>query len=452
MPPDVFGSKYPMRARLLSWLPSAAFVMAAAAAPGNGSPSITWQGSITIAEGRGDRGAWQQNQSRYDFVDDPGVALDERGEAVVVWVEQAAKAVRLQRFSPDGRPLMGEPVDVSRRADTFSWLPRVALAPRDPRRVFVLWQEIIFSGGSHGGEMLFARSADGGRTFSAALNLSNSVPGDGKGRINRDIWHNGSYDLVAGPDDTLFAAWTEYDGPLWFSRSTDGGRSFSRPLRVAGTHTAPARAPSLAAAADGGVYLAWTHGEDAGADIHLAVSQDGGASFSAPARVAPSKTYSDAPKLAVDAAGGLHLAYAESAGGPFSRYEVRYTRSRNGGRSFDEPRPISSPLPDGFVSAAFPSLAIDAKGRVLVLWELHAANSGMPRGLGMSASVDGNAFTPPEVVPGSADPRGGWNGSSQGLLMKKLAVNRAGHIAVVNSSLKQGSHSRVCMMRGVIAR
>jgi hypothetical protein len=441
-----------MRARSLFWFLGLLFVMAARAAAGNEPPSIAWQGSIAIAEGRGVRGPWQQNESRYDFVDDPSVALDERGEAAVVWVDQAAKSVRFQRFAPDGQPLLARPVDVSRRPETFSWLPRVVLAPRDSRQVFVLWQEIIFSGGSHGGEMLFARSGDGGRTFSAPLNLSNSIPGDGKGRINKEVWHNGSYDLAVGPGDTLYAAWTEYDGPLWFSRSTDGGRSFTRPVRVAGSHTAPARAPSLAAGPDGAVYLAWTYGDDSGADIHLAVSPDGGTSFGAPSRVAPGKSYSDAPKLALDAAGVLHLAYAESASGPFSRYQVLYTRSSNGGRSFDEPRRVSNPLPGGDVGAAFPSLAVDSKGRVLVLWELYSANAGMPRGLGWSMSLDGRGFTPPEVVPGSADIRGGWNGSSQGLLMKKLALNEAGMIAVVNSSLKQGVHSRVWMMRGVIPR
>jgi hypothetical protein len=33
--------------------------------------------------------------------------------------------------------------------------------------VYVLWQEIVFSGGSHGGEIFFARSRDGGQTWSA---------------------------------------------------------------------------------------------------------------------------------------------------------------------------------------------------------------------------------------------------------------------------------------------
>ena len=87
--------------------------------------------------------------------------------------------------------------------------------------VYVLWQEIVFSGGSHGGAIFFARSRDRGATFDAPINLSNSRNGDGKARLTEKIWLNGSLDLARDDDGTLYAAWTEYDGPLWVSRSTD---------------------------------------------------------------------------------------------------------------------------------------------------------------------------------------------------------------------------------------
>ena len=73
-------------------------------------------------------------------------------------------------------------------------IDRDCLCPRTPAA-----QEIIFSGGSHG-DMLFARSDDNDATFSEPLNLSRSMGGDGKGRINVKVWHNGSPDLVSGPD------------------------------------------------------------------------------------------------------------------------------------------------------------------------------------------------------------------------------------------------------------
>jgi len=416
-------------------------------------PPVAWQGAVDIAAGRGEKGPWRQNDSRYDYVDDPAVALDDRGRMVVAWVEQARKDVLMQRFASGGQPV-GKPVNVSRSPATFSWLPRVAIAPDAQQNVFILWQEIIFSGASHGGEMFLARSDDGGASFSEPLNLSNSVGGDGKGRINKDVWHNGSYDIVAAPDGVVYAAWTEYDGPLWFSRSTDGGKQFSRPQRIAGGGNAkPARGPSLAVGKGREVYLAWTTGEDDSADIHIARSDNGGESFGSPVVVFQGKGYSDAPKLAVDLAGTVHLVFAESAGGPFERYRVLYARSSDGARSFEQPRDISAPLPASSDSAAFPAIGLDGAGNMIVTWEMIAGRSQRPRGLGLVVSRDGGrSFTKPQPVPGSADAAGGSNGSHQGLLMKKLAVNGTGTVALVNSSLKEGAHSRVWLLHGSLSR
>jgi hypothetical protein len=409
---------------------------------------LAWYRVTDIAAGRGERGPWRQNQSKFDYVDDPSVAIDDAGEIAVAWVDQARKDIFFQRLSPDGARKPSQPLNVSRNPMTFSWLPRVVVGPDSTQNIYILWQEIIFSGGSHGGDIFFARSLDGGATFSQPVNLSKSVGGDGKGRINPKVWHNGSLDLIGGANGDLYAAWTEYDGPLWFSRSTDAGATFSRPQRVARGSGKPARAPTLAVQGSHTVYLAWTSGEDNSADIRVAKSIDGGRTFGAPRVVAPSKGYSDAPKLAVGPDKTLHLVYAESAGGPFERYHIRYTRSKDGARTFDAPRNISQPAPKSVASAGFPALSVDGQGKLYVMWELFRDHRERPRGLGMVVSYDGGRrFTPPAAVPGSADPAGGMNGSHQGLLMKKLAVNRAGAVAIVNSSMKENERSRVWLMR-----
>ena len=127
----------------------------------------------------------------------------------------------------------------------LSWLPRMHITSGDASEVSILWQEIVFSSGSHGGEVFFAHSTDGGRTFSDPMNLSKSIAGDGKGRLTPRYWHNGSLELAVGPQGDLYAAWTEYEGTLWVSRSTDRGDTFSEPLRIAGAGDAkPTRGPS----------------------------------------------------------------------------------------------------------------------------------------------------------------------------------------------------------------
>ena len=90
--------------------------------------------------------------------------------------------------------------------------------------------------------------------------------------------------------------------------------------------------------------------------------------------------YRDAPKLAIDAKGTLHLAYAVGQ-------RVRYTRSTDGARSFAAPRELGK--------GAFPSLALDAQGGVYVTWEL-------ARGLGVAVSRGDVAVGHSSFEPGKA--------------------------------------------------
>jgi hypothetical protein len=432
-----------------------AVALIAAPAFGQAGPSrVTWDEKIEVASGGGYRGPWRMNKSEFHYIDDPTVAINEQSLVGVAWADQSRQDIFFQIYEPDGKTRFEKPVNVSGSPRIFSWLPRMVIASSDASHVYVLWQEIVFSGGSHGGEILFARSTDGGKTFGDPVNLSNSIAGDGKGRLTGRYWHNGSLDLAMGPGGDLYAAWTEYEGNLWFSRSTDRGNNFSKPLRIAGGHDAePARGPSLAVAAEGSVYLAWTVGEDKAADIRLAKSGDHGQSFGAPRVVFESDGHSDAPKIAVDSEGTVHLVYAESPTGPFGLYHIRYTRSNDGARSFEKPREISSPQTKRFESVSFPALSLDGEDNLYVIWELFPSRADYPRGLGFTSSSDGGrSFASPSVIPGSGDPALGVNGSQQGLLMRKLAVNGAAALAVVNSTFKRNQTSRIWLFRGQAAR
>lgn len=427
-----------------------AAVLAGACAPAHtDTAAVAWEEPVPVAQGGGDVGPWRMNDSEFLYVDDPAVAVNEAGVVGVVWADNAAKDVFVQIFGGDGGPRLAIPTNVSRSPDTFSWLPRLLVGTADGRELFVLWQEIVFSGGSHGGEIYFARSVDGGASFSAPLNLSNTPAGAGKGRLSATHWSNGSLDLARGPGGEIYAAWTEYEGRLWISRSSDGGDSFSVPLRIAGDERRPARGPSLAVTADGTVHLAWSVGEDPAADIHLARSGDSGRSFSAPRLLHPGPGHADAPRLAVDGLGGIHLVYAESFQGPGQRYRVRYTRSMGGGDEFQRPRTLSTHRNAGADSAHYPAIATAGEAGVYVLWELFPDWRRRPQGLGFTVSRDGGGrFAPAAPVPGSGEPAPGVNGSLQGLLMRKLAVNDAGRIAVVNSRFNPGHSSHIRLHLG----
>ena len=118
----------------------------------------------------------------------------------------------------------------------------------------------------------------------------------------------------------------------------------------------------------------------------------------------------------------------------------------------EEPREISSPQTGQFESVSFPALSLDGEDSIYVIWEIFPSRRNYPRGLGMTYSSDGGrTFAAPSVIPGSVDPALGTNGSQQGLLMRKLAVNGAGTVAVVNSTFKRNQTSHIWLFRGQVA-
>lgn len=407
--------------------------------------SPEWRPPVEVASGEGRVGPWRMNESDWRYVDDPTVAVAPDGSIGVAWVDQARKDVFFRRYAPDGAARLDTPVRVSKSPGIFSWLPRVVMADD---RVFVLWQEIVFSGGTHGGEAFFARSADGGQTFSDPVNLSETTHGAGKGRLTDEYWHNGSLDLVLGDDGSLVAAWTEYQGPLRVAGSADGGISWWEPVRVSGGDgTLPARGPSLALH-DGRVHLAWAVGGDPAADIRYATSPDGGQTWSELRLIAASGAHADAPKVAVHADGTVHLTWMESRAGPLRDYRIRYVRESSAADRPGETVSISEPLPEGYDSAGFPSLELDRKGNPHIVFELFKGRSRRGSGLALVRSVDGGAsFTPPAVIPRGGASAAGINGSLQGLLMDKLAVTPGGGIVVVNSTIDRDVSSHVWLMQ-----
>lgn len=419
---------------------------------GSGSPRsrrpvaisvVRWEPPLEVAKGRAHAGPWRMNESNFDYVDDATVALAANGDMAVAWADNTRKDVFLQMYAADGSRELPVATNVSNSPQIFSWLPRLVI---HDNQVWVLWQEVVFSGGSHGGEIFFARSENRGASFSAPLNISRSVGGDGKGRLTRQIWDNGSLDIVRDAAGVLLIAWTEYDGALWFSSSSDDGRSFAAPLRVGGSDEAPARAPSLAGTVAQELYLVWASGETAKSLLLLAISRDGGKTFDAPRAVVRSDGHVDAPKIARDSRGVVHLAYGERPN-DIAPSRIRYLRLRNAAQDVEEPRTLSRQA--GGLGASFPSLSLASPGQIAVAWLHHASASAPPLGLELSVSSDdGGSFSPPQLVPETGDAALGVVGSRQGKLMRLLSANASGTLAVANSTFREGASSRIRVVRG----
>ncbi len=140
------------------------------------------------------------------------------------------------------------------------------------------------------GQVLVDRSADRGKTFGTAVAVNARPEKIGAAGELRPK-------LAFGLENDVYVSWTQllaqpYAGHIRFSRSSDGGRSFSAPVVVNHDRSEITRRfDALAVTPDGRVWLAWIDKRDLvaakaagrpyeGAAIYYAVSDDGGASFS----------------------------------------------------------------------------------------------------------------------------------------------------------------------------
>jgi hypothetical protein len=185
--------------------------------------------------------------------------------------------------------------------------PTLARDPRDPD-IVVLTDRIDRPG--YSAEL--DRSTDGGRTWSTtALPLP---PG-----LNRPY----APDAAFAPDGTLYVTYVDLQGngnapaDLWIAKSTDGGRTLSAPIRIAGRLAFQAR---LAVDHSGTVYVTWLQGGSAGflsllgppSPIVVSRSTDGGRTFSHPIQVSdPSRALVGAATPVIDSRGRLVVLYED---------------------------------------------------------------------------------------------------------------------------------------------
>jgi hypothetical protein len=226
--------------------------------------------------------------------------------------------------SKDGGETWADPVQVhAQTADAIDDKDAIAVDndPRSPYfgRVYVGWD--ISSGASLTQTLVVAHSSDQGASFSAPAAIF-----DQGGNI-------GIIPLV-GPGGVVHAIWLHYEGTslttgtIESSTSTDGGDTWSPPVRVADISVAPVPSARTgdglpAAAIDpatGNVFVAWqdqrfTPGAD---QILLSVSADGRSGWSSPRRISdgPAHTFNFTPAVAVNDLGQVAVAYYSLRNGP----------------------------------------------------------------------------------------------------------------------------------------
>jgi hypothetical protein len=220
--------------------------------------------------------------------------------------------------------------------------------------------------------IMAVHSTDGGETFSDPIVISDP-PRERVGAASPVVDGDGNLSVVYQDFKGDRRDFENLEGPVFedpfalvVTRSTDGGRTFSRGLEFE-SGLVPTRrflvflpeAPSMAAAPDGDLYAVWYDGRNGDEDVFLKRSPDGGTTWSAPIRVNDNPmrdgTNQYLPKVAVNGDGRVDvLFYDRRADTRNIMTEVFLASSTDDGESFTN-RVVSS---QSFDSRVGPSASL----------------------------------------------------------------------------------------------
>jgi hypothetical protein len=293
----------------------------------------------------------------------PMVAVSRQGREAVAWVSAPGGGTDGRLYvSVDG----ATPAEVR---DTLGGIephgespPKLAFSPDGALNAIYVVPKIVPGRRFPAAALRFARSEDGGRTWGAPVTVTDD---------SLFASHN-FHALHAGADGALYVAWLdgrEGKSAAFITRSTDGGRTWSRNVRASTGEACPCCRTALATARDGTLYLAWrTVMPGDIRDIVVARSADGGRSWSDEGRVHaddwvfPGCPHAG-PTLQVDSTGALHVAWWTGKEGKAGVY---YARSTDGARTFSPAIPLGVA---SFSRAAHVQMALAGPSTVAVAWD-----------------------------------------------------------------------------------
>ncbi|HKT52342.1 MAG TPA: sialidase family protein, partial [Candidatus Angelobacter sp.] len=213
--------------------------------------------------------------------------------------------------------------------------------------IYVGWTQFTLAAS----DLLFARSTDGGKTWSrpVKLNTAPGLPRDDNGALE-------GFHGVVGPDGTLYVIWDARDG-IMMAISHDGGVSFTKERRIipAGpgyfgiTGVArsngfpqigldPRQQAPRSGTTGGNLYVSWSDYSNGDVDVFVSSSADHGLTWSAPVRANTDPIHNGADQffqwMSVDPeSGAVNLIFYDRR--PDNQQTtVTLARSTDGGKSF----------------------------------------------------------------------------------------------------------------------
>lgn len=188
---------------------------------------------------------------------EPEIAIDSSDNINVIWEDTAPgnRAVMYTRSTDHGETF-SEPLQISTGTGDCV---EPHLAVDETGRIYVAWSETVEDGTT---QLMFARSIDGGESFSEPLQISNGTSAD----IHKAaVVARGNQVYIAYNNDAA------RNRQVFVSRSSDAGESFADPTQISNADRDRGRAHSAAMCFDkqGALHIVWIDSSVIGNDEGL---------------------------------------------------------------------------------------------------------------------------------------------------------------------------------------
>jgi hypothetical protein len=279
----------------------------------------------------------------------PSVALTKSGtiRAYVVYHDNSNGATQSYLIKSKKKAKFKKPKNITpHNGGAFS--PRVAVDSNES--VFIVWGDT-----SEGGrKVVFVRSTDLGESFNDPLDIAKS-PGEAF-----------EPEIAVAPNDSIHVVWEDTKSgvsAIYASRSTDGGDTFSGPLKISGAGLA--EQPYIATDAAGRVHITWMERVGESIQAFHSRSSDDGVSFSEPLNIVNDDVAEIAkPIIATFEDSVVYISYQDERR---NNRQVFLVKSEDGGASFSDAERVSNADNDkGRAHSA--AMAVDSKGVLHLVW------------------------------------------------------------------------------------
>jgi hypothetical protein len=307
--------------------------------------------------------------------------------------------------STDGGVSFSEPVGVRIGGSINTDFQRTLLLAASANGiVHVVWMESQFNNQP---DIFYTRSTDGGSTFAMARSVS----------ADENKWVQDFPSLAIDGGDGVYICFLDEreksqgqsnNTQLYLTRSTDGGETFSDPVRttfypdgIGGT--CECCATDIVASAEGHLYLVYRSNIENRRDIYVVRSMDGGVTFETPILAASEPWFIDScpvtgPSADLDEAENLHIVWRDSRSSSAGKNYIYYTSLPYGENSC---------LPDQQISGTvnrseYPDITAFPGGGLLCVFEDARNDAG---DIFATYSLDGGAsFAAARPINGSTVP------------------------------------------------